>query len=290
MKSEQCIKINDKQYPQRLKEINSPPSQLYYKGSWDKNIFANCLAVVGSRKMTTYGRMITNKLVTEIAKAGITIVSGFMFGVDATAHKAAVDSGARTIAVMPCGINLIHPEYQKALHARILSNKGLIISEFKGKFPPALWTYPKRNRIVSGISQAVLVVEAAKKSGSLITADFAKQHNRKIFAVPGPLTSLVSEGTVKLIQQGAEIVTESGDILKHYNVSHSQSISKDQCFLKLNALERIVVKNLQQEPMEIDTLIRKTQKQSSEISALLSLMQMKGLIFKEERKYYVGPG
>ncbi len=282
------VKINDKQYPQRLREINSPPKQLYYKGNWSKGIFDNCLAVVGSRKMTVYGKIIANKLVTDIAKAGITIVSGFMFGIDAVAHKAAIDGGTQTIAVMPCGISLIHPEYQKTLYLEILNNNGLVISEFNGIFPPASWTYPKRNRIVSGISQAVLVIEAAIKSGSLITADFAKQHNRKIFAVPGPLTSLVSEGTAKLIQQGAEIVTESRDILKYYNIPDSRTIRKDKSVLKLSVLERAVIENLQQEPMEIDTLIRKMQKQSSEVSALLSLMQIKGLIFREERKYYVG--
>ena len=126
-----------------------------------------------------------------------------MYGGDEAAHKAAVEAGGRTIAVMPCGIDMIHPEYQEELYNKILENKGLIISEYEGKFPPAIWTYPKRNRIVAGLSKAVLIVEAGLNSGTLITAECAKKFGRKIFAVPGPITSEVSKGTIQLIKEGA---------------------------------------------------------------------------------------
>ena len=189
---ENVVTINDPRYPSLLKQISDPPKQLYYKGEWQDDIFENCLAVVGSRRMTTYGKQIAERLVSEIASREITIVSGFMYGIDATSHKAAVDIGGKTIAVMPCGIELVHPEYQVKLYDEILENKGLIISEYNGNLLPTNWTYPRRNRLVAGLSKAVMVVEAGEKSGSLITANFARKFKRKIFAVPGPLTSILS--------------------------------------------------------------------------------------------------
>src|SRR3990167_6589809 len=221
---EQAIKIEDKKYPKLLKAIGSQaPKKLYYKGNWSEDIFENCLAVVGSRHLTSYGKKITKQLVTEIAGAGITVVSGFMYGGDEAAHQATVIVGGKTIAVMPCGIDLIHPEYQEKLYNEILEKKGLIISEFEGKFLPTNWTYARRNRIVAGLSKAILVVEAGLNSGSLITAKYAKKNGRKIFAVPGQITSDVSKGTIKLIKEGAEVATEAGDILKYYNVSSTLS-------------------------------------------------------------------
>jgi len=281
------IKINDTRYPRLLKEIDSPPEIVYYKGNWDDNIFENCLAVVGSRRMTTYGKLITGKLVSEIARAGVTIVSGFMFGIDATAHKAAIDAGGRTIAVMPCGIDLIHPEYQKTLYNEILENNGLIISEFESTHPPGLWTYPKRNKIVAGLSGATMVVEAGRKSGSLITADLTKKYKRRLFAVPGPLTSLLSKGTVQLIKEGAEIVTSAEDILAGYDIVSSDFSGNSLQFLKLGELEQSIVKKLQEEPMEIDTLTRSVKTSASELGIALSLMQIRGLVFEEKGKYYV---
>ncbi len=221
---ENTITIENKRYPELLREIGKEaPERLYYKGNWNPEIFENCLAVVGSRRMTSYGRKITEQLVTEIAAAGVTIVSGFMYGGDEAAHRAAVEMGGRTIAVMPCGIDIIHPEYQEELYNEILNKNGLIISEFKGSFPPDKWTYPRRNRIVAGLSKTILIVEAGLNSGTLITADYAKKFGRKIFAVPGPMTSDVSKGTAQLIKEGAEVVTEVKDILKHYNIALSKS-------------------------------------------------------------------
>jgi DNA processing protein len=291
------VTINDRGYPRLLKEINSPPEKLYYKGKWDTNIFEHCLAVVGSRRMTTYGKLITTKLVREIAEAGATIVSGFMFGIDATAHKAAIEAGGRTIAVMPCGIDIIHPEYQKSLYKEILQMKGLIISEFESTFPPALWTYPKRNRIMAGVSKATMVVEAGSKSGALITAGFAKDYKRKLFAVPGPLTSLLSKGTSQLIKEGAEIVTSAEDVLGAIYKSPLRQnrvrAVRESPTQQLNELEQAIVKKLQEEPLGIDVLTRsvgagyKSPLDVSEIGSVLSLMQLKGLIFEEKSKYYI---
>ena len=284
------IKKENKLYPERLKKIKDPPEELFYKENPDEDIFDKCLAVVGSRKMTKYGEKICNRLVSEVASRGITIVSGFMYGIDATAHKAAVSVGGRTVAVMPCGIEKIHPAYQKDLYKEIINKDGLIVSEMSGKKGPAKWTYPKRNRIVAGLSQATLVVQAAENSGSLITADFAKDFNRKLFAVPGPLTSNVSIGTANLIKNGADIVTEVKDIIEFFKPKQTgMDFSKERMDLSqydLSIKEEKIIKNLQAEPLEVDSIANKLNISAKETGTLLSQMQLKGLIEKDGNKYY----
>lgn len=308
------IKIDDKRYPALLKELGKDaPKQLYYKGNWDENIFENCLAVVGSRRMTSYGKQITEKLITQIVGAdlcvcpnrantqvrpynGITIVSGFMYGIDAQAHKAALDAGGRTIAVMPCGIDLVHPEYQGDLYQEILENNGLVVSEYEGSFLPTLWTYPRRNRIVAGLSKAALIVEAGEKSGSLITANFAKKFGRKVFVVPGPLTSSLSVGICQLIREGAEVITGANDVLDFFNMSVGADLYV--CPMKeqgehtgsplrgLQLIEQKIIQELEQEPMEIDFLARFCKVSAAEIGTTISMMQIKGMIREENGKYY----
>ncbi|PIR72682.1 MAG: DNA-protecting protein DprA [Candidatus Nealsonbacteria bacterium CG10_big_fil_rev_8_21_14_0_10_36_24] len=236
--------------------------------------------------MTSYGRQITEKLVSEIASVGITIVSGFMYGIDAVSHKAAIDVGGRTIAVMPCGIDLIHPDYQKDLYQEILENKGLVISEYEGNFLPTLWTYPRRNRLVAGLSKAVMVVEAGEKSGSLITANFAKKYKRKVFAVPGPLTSSLSKGICQLIKEGADVVTGASDVLDFFG--KRLTIKATETRVSVNSLiEQKIIQKLQQESMEIDALSRTLGISAAEIGTVVSLMQIKGLVFNENGKYYI---
>ena len=281
------VTIDDSRYPELLKKIDDPPEKLYFKGNWRNSLFRNCLTVVGSRRMTTYGKTITNQLVTQIASYGITIVSGFMYGIDAQAHQAAVDIGGKTIAVMPCGVDIIHPSYQKTLYEQILKNNGLIISEFKNTHPPAVWTYPKRNRIMAGLSSATLVVEAAEKSGSLITAEFVHLYKRKLFAVPGPLTSKISIGTARLIKQGAEIVTCAEDILKFYRVKKSPQSENKTTSKELEGLERKIIEELERQSLEIDALSHILNLPVSLLGRTLSLMELKGILFKERGKYHV---
>jgi DNA processing protein len=280
------ISRDDIKYPALLKDIGrEAPKQLYYRGNMDL-LGSDCLAVVGSRRMTIAGRQIAEKLVGQIAAAGITIVSGFMYGVDATSHKAAVDAGGRTIAVMPCGIERVHPEYQLKLYNDILENKGLIISEYEGDTQPGFWTYPARNRIVAGLSKAALVIEAGEKSGSLITANLAKKFNRKVFAVPGPIVSLVSAGTNGLIKSGkAQMVLDAGDILEFFKIKNNSG--KKESKLNLNNTEEKIISMLQTEPMEVDLLARKLNKNAAELGKAISIMEIKGQIKKENGKYYV---
>ncbi|MFH1461066.1 MAG: DNA-processing protein DprA [Patescibacteria group bacterium] len=322
------------EYPRLLKKIGKEaPKQLYYKSSCpefssrftlkgsdasrkiqdtrsfgprkEPSIFDNCLAVVGSRKLTGYGRQAGEQLVSQIAAAGITIVSGFMYGGDALAHESAVKAGGRTIAVMPCGIDLIHPEHQKKLYQEILDNNGLVISEYEAEMQPALWTYPQRNRIVAGLCQALLVLEAGEKSGSLITANYAKKFKRKIFALPGPIISSVSKGTNLLIKQGlAELVTEAEDILRYYRESESfviaseakQSRDKDGIAASPavlrgprndNSIDKQILELLAREPLGIDELSRDLGITSSDLGVKLSLMEMRGMIRQRGNKYYI---
>ncbi|MFO8053245.1 MAG: DNA-processing protein DprA [Candidatus Omnitrophota bacterium] len=281
------VNVSSSAYPVLLKEVKSRPDKLYYKGNWNPDIFKNCLAVVGSRQMTTYGRQITNKLVSEIASAGITIVSGFMYGVDAQAHRAALRGRGKTVAVMPCGIDRIHPAYQDKLYKQILDEKGLVISEIEGEAMPRLWSYPQRNRIVAGLSKATLVVEAGLESGSLITANLTKQFGRKLFALPGPLTSSVSKGTLNLIKDGAEMVISADDILNFYDLGGKGELENSFLSFNLDKLEKEIIEQLKQEPMDIDFLSRQLNKTSSQVGTKLSLMHLKGLVNQEAGKYYV---
>jgi len=283
------IAINSPEYPALLKTIGkNAPKQLYYKGKRDKSIFENCLAVVGSRRMTTYGKQITQKLVTQLAASGITIVSGFMYGIDVAAHRAAVEAGGRTIAVMPCGIDRVHPEYQTKLYDEILDAKGLIISEYEGDAMPAYWTYPARNRIVAGLSKAVLVIEAGEKSGSLITAHLAEKFKRKLFVVPGPLTSTLSAGICQLIREEyADVLTRAEDILEFFKISKSFIEAGSQHKLNFSGLENQIINQLKKEPMEIDNLARLIGLPVAEIGKTLSIMQLKNLLFEEGGKYFI---
>jgi DNA processing protein len=291
----QEILIDDERYPKLLKgaleglsQKSLGPKKLYCKGRLDENIFENCLAVVGSRHLTSYGRRVTEQLVSQIASAGVTIVSGFMYGGDEAAHKATVQVGGRTIAVMPCGINIVHPEYQTDLYDEIQRKNGLILSEYEGDFKPTTYTFVQRDRIVAGLSKAVLVTEAALKSGSLITASYAKKFGRKIFAVPGPITSEVSKGTLKLIKEGAEVVTCAEDVLEFYKVKNSgHRDSANSSPSKSSTLEQKIIDQLKREPMDADTIARALVIPASKLGTTLTLMQLKSLINQDSGRYYV---
>jgi len=280
----------DGEYPELLKQTKGAPKQLYYKGDFDLSIFENCLAVIGSRRLTSYGERIIEQMVSEIAMAGITIVSGFMYGGDAAAHEAAIKAGGRTIAVMPCGIDLIHPAHQEKLYKSILESGGLIISEYEGEMKPALWTYPQRNRIVAGLSKALLVIEAGEKSGCLITANCAKKFGRKVFAVPGPITGSLSKGTNLLIKNGAEMVLSAEDVLRGMGAApEDEGLSPREGMgaapVAGAAPEARILRKLEQEPMGIDELSRGLEMSVSELSVKLSLMEIRGLIKLRGGKY-----
>jgi len=216
----QKITLQDKDYPAILKELYSPPKIIYIKG---KIIPKDKLAIgiVGTRKCTDYGKEIAYKLSSELSKLGITIVSGLAQGIDTYAHKGALDNKARTIAVLGTGIdkNSFYPLENYNLSEQIAEN-GAIISEYKEGSRGTKYSFPQRNRIISGLSLGVIVIEAPEKSGALITADFAMEQNREVFVVPGPINSENSKGTNKLIKQGAKLITNISDILEELNLTH----------------------------------------------------------------------
>jgi DNA processing protein len=282
------IDLQSEEYPKALRWIKDPPPTLYYKGEWDPGIFENCLGVVGSRKMTRYGKLICKEYVKLAASSGITIVSGFMYGIDANAHQAAIDGNGRTIAVMPCGIDLIHPSYQKELHEKIISRQGLIVSEYQGDTPPALWTYPRRNRIIAGLSSNLLVIEAGLKSGALITAKIAAKYNKTILAIPGPITSEVSKGTNQLIKNGSVIVTSPADVLNAYGINYQKpSYNSSSNTSGLTGPEQSILSLLEAGPSDADTIIRSIGKGPEKTNAALSILSLKNLIDENDGKYFI---
>lgn len=234
------------------------PKQLFFRGKWDPEIFKKCVAVVGSRRMTSYGEKIVAKIVPELVQQGWTIVSGYMYGVDQAAHQAAVASGGKTIAVLGWGI-----EYELAK-----PRPGeLLISEWEDQ-EPALWTFPFRNRIVAAIAQEVIVVEAAIKSGSLITANMASKLGRTVWAVPGPITSKVSAGTNQLIADGlAKVWTK---------VSQTSITNKTDLYIFL-----------QNDTLTLDELVIKTGRPAAQLGAELSLAVLSGEILEKDGKYFL---
>lgn len=280
-------KLNDKKYPKLLGRIRTPPKKLYYRGDIRDDIFLKCLSVVGSRRMTTHGKEVTLKIVAELASSGITIVSGFMYGIDATAHEAALFAGGKTIAVMPCGLDNIIPAYQKSLYKQILDAKGLIISEYKDNIPPKPWMFIKRNRIVAGISSAVLVIEAEENSGSIVTADYAFANNRKVFVTTNSILARNSKGIIKLLKQGAHPVSSVTDILDYYDVLGQLNTQTPHKPFANNDSYNLIIETLKNEPMTVDDICRRTKVPISLLNTKITKMLLQGLIYESEGKLYV---
>jgi DNA processing protein len=277
------LTLKDEKYPRLLKEIRNPPFVLYGKGQMpDGTWFSQSISVVGARKTTQYGREVTKLLTTELSLAGFTIVSGLALGVDAVSHMTALENSGKTIAVLGCGVDCCNPRENQSIYDDILKTNNCIISEFPLGMKPTLWSFPARNRIIACLSQAVLVTEGAEDSGSLITAKFALKFGRKVFAVPGPITSSMSKGPYKLIQKGAKLVTSEGDIMREFQISNvkSQINSKSQIINKKGDTkeENLILKLLQGEALHFDEIVRRTEFNSSHLSSILSMMEIKGII------------
>jgi len=218
------LTLADKEYPPLLREIDSSPFVLYIKSDLNKvklkTLFSfPSLAVVGTRKMTGYGRQVTKQLVQELVQAGLVIVSGMARGVDSVAHQAVLERGGKTVAVLGCGVDIIYPPENRKLYQSILKN-GLVMSEFPPGTLPLPGNFPSRNRIIAGMSLGTLVSEGARKSGSLITASLAAGFGREVFAVPGPINSGLSVGPMFLIKNGAKLVSKAEDILEEFSLDH----------------------------------------------------------------------
>lgn len=212
------LTLTDDLYPARLRNIPAPPKQLYTLGNIDLLLNKHTLSVVGSRKLTTYGQRVTTDLVEVVAGYGVVIISGLALGIDAIAHQAALNVRGRTIAVMPCGLDAIHPTSHRNLALRILENNGLLVSEYNKGTPALKQHFIARNRIISGLGDGILITEASARSGTIHTANFGLEQGKTVMAVPGNITSPQSEGTNNLIRSGATPVMSSDDILHALNL------------------------------------------------------------------------
>lgn len=283
------IKIVEKDnFPESLKSIKKCPDKLYYRGEWQKEIFEKVVAIVGSRQISRYGKDVVEKIMPEIVKRKTTVVSGFMYGVDSEAHWKCLEYGGKTIAVLGSGLNEIYPKDNDKLYTRILDTGGMIISEYEPDLKATNWSFPQRNRIVSGLSTVgVVVIEAGIKSGSLITAKLALEQKRLLLAVPGQINSKTSEGTNWLIKTGAaRMVNVPLDIFEDkISFPEQETLFKD--YSNLNEIEKIIIDLLEVEAMTTDEICQITKKSITEISTNLSMMLMKDLLTEEEGKFYI---
>lgn len=274
----QTLEISDSAYPALLAEIHKPPKQLYYRGDISLLQRPNMLAVVGSRKATMYGRQAAAKLLPPCIRSGVIIVSGMAYGIDSIAHRTCIEIGAPTIAVLGSGVDneSLYPKGNHRLAQEILASGGLIISEYEPGTSPYLGNFPARNRIIAGITKATLIVQAAIRSGSLITARLAMESNREVLAVPGPITDPAYKGTNTLIRDGATPALEASDILSIFELSESLQADLKQTPLRED-LQKIAVV-IAATPLYIDDIALAAGASITEVSAALAELEMIGVI------------
>lgn len=270
------LTIFDENYPERLREIHGAPMVIYYKGVLDASVLGNCFGVVGTRKPTGYGRVVTDKLTRELVEAGLTIVSGLARGVDTVAHISTIESGGKTIAVLGGGLSKIFPVENLRLAEKIASGFGAILTEFPPDYPHLSGNFPARNRIIAGLSKGVLVTEAAEDSGSLITARLAIEQGREVFAVPGPITSSMSEGTLVLLKDGAKLVSSVSDILEELGMKNVPKVKVAD--LNLSKDENEILELIRDEGKHVDEIARTLKKPVSEISGSLLKLEILGAV------------
>lgn len=281
----QVLTWMDEAYPQRLKEIEQPPPVLYLRGdltiedSW-------AVAIVGTRRVTAYGRQVTEELASFLAANGITVVSGLARGVDAIAHNAALKAGGRTLAVLGSGVDRIYPPENRALAEQIFQH-GAVLSDYVPGTPPESSNFPPRNRIISGLSLAVVVVEAGETSGALITAEFAAEQGREIFAVPGNILAPQSKGTNKLIQKGALPLLSASDIMQALNLTRVGQQKAARKALPADEVEAKLFEIMGDEPLHVDEIRSQTDLPVEKVSATLIMMELKGLVRQVGNMHYV---
>ncbi|MBE0466325.1 MAG: DNA-protecting protein DprA [Candidatus Desulforudis sp.] len=269
----------DEGYPESLRHIYDPPAVLFVLGEFDFRETAARVAVVGSRKATPYGRATARKLAADLGSCGLVIVSGMARGVDAAAHQGALDAGAPTVAVLGSGLDVVYPR-ENARLMEIIAAAGLVVSEFSLGSEPAAWHFPSRNRIISGLSRAVVVVEAAERSGALITAGLALEQGRDVMAVPGNVNNAYSRGPNRLIKQGARLVENAGDVIDELglNVLFPGFESGEAGVAQLGKEERLVLDCLGGESLSDQALIELTGFSASRVASVLAYLEIKGFV------------
>lgn len=280
-----AITRRDRQYPPLLKEIYDPPPVLYLKGNLLPQDYT-AVSVVGTRRATVYGKEAATKITKGLAQAGITIVSGLARGIDTVAHRATLDAGGRTIAVFGCGLDIMYPAENTRLAAEVLE-RGALMSEHPLGVKPDRHHFPMRNRIMSGISLGVLVVEGDTKSGANITANCALEQGRDVFAVPGSIFSKNSEGVHLLIQEGAKLVTKAEDILEALNLAMVGQQLEMRELVPASDSEGSLLKCLSSDPLHIDEVRRLSGLTITTVSSTLAILELKGMVRQVGSMYYV---
>ncbi len=287
-KKVQVITLEDENYPSALKEIYDPPPVLYVKGSLE--IKQQLLvAVVGSRRATFYGKSVSEMIGRELALREICVVSGMARGIDSFAQEGALRAGGMVVAVLGCGLDIIYPRENKILMEKI-AERGALVSEYPLGTLPKPGNFPARNRVISGLSLGTVVVEAAAKSGALITADFSLEQGREVFAVPGPITSPYSIGTNNLIKQGAKLVLDVNDILEEleiYMEKNNNSLETQRNKTKLNNAEEELLRLTSAQPVHIDFLSQVMNLRPQELYQKLMVLQLNGHIRQLPGKYFL---
>lgn len=278
------LTFTDQGYPKNLLQIYDPPPLLYCRGEFDDEA-SPMVAMVGSRKGSPYGRAVTKRMSRELASAGVTIVSGMARGIDTCAHLGALEAGGKTIAVFGCGIDIMYPPENESLFRDIIDH-GAVISEFPLSTPPEGKNFPKRNRIISGLSLGVVIVEASSDSGSLITASYALEQGREVFAVPGNVGMATSQGTNALIKQGAKLVEGAQDILVEIIPQYEGKTSREKTSM-LNDDEDGILQLLSHHPLHIDEISRLSQMEIRRVSTVLLELELKGVISQLSGKMFV---
>lgn len=281
--------LADPTYPTRLAEIYDAPPVLYTRGAFaPEDEWA--VAVVGTRNVTAYGREVTHRLVADLVRHNVTIVSGLARGVDGLAHRAALDAGGRTIAVFACGVDVIYPPEHRRLAEEIAAS-GVLVSEYPTGAAPEAGNFPARNRIISGLTLGSIVIEAGERSGALITAQRALEQNREVFAVPGSIFAPRSLGTNRLIRDcGAKLVLSAEDVLDELNLQRVPQQLEMRQLLPENETESRLLALLSPEPQHIDALTRQSALAASEVSAALAIMELKGMARHIGGMQYVSGG
>ena len=271
------IRNKDKLFPTELNNIPDPPKELFIESNnWQDLLESPKLAVIGSRKASSYGQVVTEKLVRGIVAKGVVIVSGLALGIDSLAHKAALNAGGKTIAVLPSGLDEIYPKGHLGLARQIIKDGGALVSEYSPKTMPFKYNFIARNRIISGISKAVLITEAAINSGSLHTANFALEQGKDVLVVPGPITSATSAGCNNLIKNGATPITSVDDILEVLNIS-GNAHAKNQIFAS-NSAEYQILQSLSTEDLYIDELHSRSKLDTAIFQQTISYLEITGRI------------
>ena len=281
------IRISDKEYPELLKKIYDPPEELYVKGDTSA-LSEKCLAIVGTRTATEYGKAIARKYAKELSQYGFTIVSGLAEGIDTEAHKGALEGGGKTIAVFGCGIDQIFPASNIKLAGDIEEN-GALVSEYKPGTPAAKWTFPRRNRIISGMSLGVIMVEGHYDSGAMITAKLALDEGREVFAVPGNVEIEQTKGPHWLIKQGAKLAESIDDILEEFNIKRVEGSGKEKeiDYSQLSSDQVKVISCLTKEPKHVDRISAESGTSSHETLGILAVLEIKGMVKQLPGKYFV---